>query len=53
MGDIGIRNICEEKNPKYRHPGGHICNIEEIKPLNVVCQDDRWDQRQAESPPLS
>ncbi|KAK8398919.1 hypothetical protein O3P69_004192 [Scylla paramamosain] len=53
LSDISIRNTSEEKNPNYRHPGGHIYNIEEIKPLNVICQDDQWDQRQAESPPLS
>lgn len=53
ISDINLRNTCEEKNPNYRHPDGHICSIEEIKPLNVVCQDDRWDQREAESPPLS
>lgn len=53
LSDISIRNTSEEKIPNYRHPGGHIYNIEEIKPLNVICQDDQWDQRQAESPPLT
>lgn len=53
INEINLRNSCEEKNPIYRHPGGYICNLEEIKPLNNVCQDDQWDQREAESPPLS
>lgn len=53
VNEINLRNSCEEKHPIYRHPGGHACNIEEIKPLNTVCQDDQWDQREAESPPLS
>lgn len=53
VNEINLRNSCEEKHPIYRHPGGHPCNIEEIKPLNTVCQDDQWDQREAESPPLS
>lgn len=53
INEINLRNSYEEKDPIYRHPGGQIYNIEEIKPLNVVYQDDQWDQREAESPPLS
>ncbi|KAG0722462.1 BMP and activin membrane-bound inhibitor [Chionoecetes opilio] len=52
MTDTSLRHTYEEKYTGYRHPG-HIYNIEETKPLNVVCQYDRWDQREAESPPVS
>ncbi|KAG7158710.1 BMP and activin membrane-bound inhibitor-like [Homarus americanus] len=51
LAHLNFRASYEEKPSNYRPPETHICNLEEIKPLNtVVNQDEQWDQRDTESP---
>ncbi|XP_071550860.1 uncharacterized protein [Panulirus ornatus] len=51
LAHMNFRTCYEDKPSNYRPPATHICNPEEIKPLNTVCnQDEQWDQRDTESP---
>ncbi|KAK7076264.1 hypothetical protein SK128_010156 [Halocaridina rubra] len=44
------RASYEEKPCSYRPPDTQICNLEELKPLNILHHDVHWDQREADSP---